>query len=50
MNRRKFFFKKPVKKTSPKNIVYEPSEEYKKMFQAFSTHNWQYIYIELYIC
>ena len=29
MNRRKFFFKKPTKKTSPKNLVFEPSEEYK---------------------
>ena len=29
MNRKKFFFKKPVKKSSPKNLIFEPSDEYK---------------------
>jgi superfamily II DNA or RNA helicase len=30
MNPRKFFYKRPVKKPSPKNRVYEPSDEYKQ--------------------
>ena len=29
MNRKKFFFRKPVKKSSPKNLIFEPSDEYK---------------------
>jgi len=31
MNRRKFFFKKPAKKDLPKDLKYEPSDEYKSM-------------------
>ena len=36
MNRRKFFFKKPAKKSSPKNLIFEPSDEYKTSISSLA--------------